>query len=152
MAREWTLARRRRQSVAIHRWKPWLQSTEPRTPEGRRRWRATPSRAAHALSCADSRVFSTSSESERTGSRWRAPRVRKPMVGPGSRMAPPPVSESEDGVEVAGRATTPFGGQSPTRPGSWCHFPGARGPSVVRDRLGEGLVDADPVPSLDAKE
>ena len=28
---------RRRQSEAIHRWKPWQSSTGPKTPEGKRR-------------------------------------------------------------------------------------------------------------------
>ncbi|TAL88472.1 MAG: hypothetical protein EPN69_16275 [Rhodanobacter sp.] len=35
MANGWTLERRRRQAAAIKRWKPWLQSTGPRTDEGK---------------------------------------------------------------------------------------------------------------------
>lgn len=31
----WSPERRRRQREAIHRWKPWEQSTGPRTPEGK---------------------------------------------------------------------------------------------------------------------
>ena len=31
----WTAERRARQSQAIHRWKPWQQSTGARTPEGK---------------------------------------------------------------------------------------------------------------------
>lgn len=33
----WTAARRAQQSQAIHRWKPWLQSLGPVTPEGKAR-------------------------------------------------------------------------------------------------------------------
>lgn len=33
----WTSARRRQQSEAIHRWKPWRYSTGPRTEEGKAR-------------------------------------------------------------------------------------------------------------------
>ena len=35
MANGWTLERRQRQSVLIRRWKPWLNSTGPKTPEGK---------------------------------------------------------------------------------------------------------------------
>jgi hypothetical protein len=31
----WTDERRAKQREAIHRWKPWLKSTGPRTPEGK---------------------------------------------------------------------------------------------------------------------
>ena len=31
----WTPERRKRQSQAIHRWKPWNQSTGAKTPEGK---------------------------------------------------------------------------------------------------------------------
>ena len=31
----WTPERRKRQSEAIRRWKPWQQSTGPKSPEGR---------------------------------------------------------------------------------------------------------------------
>jgi hypothetical protein len=31
----WTPERRKRQREAIHRWKPWSQSTGPTTPEGK---------------------------------------------------------------------------------------------------------------------
>ena len=31
----WTAERRARQSQAIHRWKPWRQSTGAKTPEGK---------------------------------------------------------------------------------------------------------------------
>ena len=35
MATGWTLERRERQAELIHRWKPWKQSTGPKTAEGR---------------------------------------------------------------------------------------------------------------------
>ena len=35
MANGWTLERRQRQAEQIRRWKPWEQSTGPRTPEGK---------------------------------------------------------------------------------------------------------------------
>jgi hypothetical protein len=31
----WTLERRQLQRAAIQRWKPWVRSTGPRTPDGR---------------------------------------------------------------------------------------------------------------------
>lgn len=31
----WTPERRARQAMAIHAWKPWTQTTGPRTPEGK---------------------------------------------------------------------------------------------------------------------
>ena len=34
-AKGWTPERRKRQSEAIRRWKPWQQSTGPQSPEGR---------------------------------------------------------------------------------------------------------------------
>ena len=34
-ARIWTLEQRQRQSEAIKRWKPWEQSTGPKSPEGK---------------------------------------------------------------------------------------------------------------------
>jgi hypothetical protein len=34
-ARTWTLEQRQRQSEAIKRWKPWKQSTGPKSPEGK---------------------------------------------------------------------------------------------------------------------
>lgn len=37
MANGWTPERRARQAEAIRRWKPWEQSTGPRTPEGKAR-------------------------------------------------------------------------------------------------------------------
>lgn len=36
-ARTWTLEQRQRQREAIERWKPWVQSTGPRSPEGKKR-------------------------------------------------------------------------------------------------------------------
>lgn len=35
MATPWTLERRQRQAEAIRRWKPWEQSTGPKTVEGK---------------------------------------------------------------------------------------------------------------------
>jgi hypothetical protein len=35
MKSQWTLERRAQQAAAIHRWKPWEQSTGPRTAEGK---------------------------------------------------------------------------------------------------------------------
>ncbi len=35
MANNWTEERRKRQSEAIRRWKPWQQSTGPKTSEGK---------------------------------------------------------------------------------------------------------------------
>jgi hypothetical protein len=35
MANGWTPERRARQAVLIRKWKPWQQSTGPRTPEGK---------------------------------------------------------------------------------------------------------------------
>lgn len=35
MSRGWTAERRARQSAAIRRWKPWAQSTGPKSPEGK---------------------------------------------------------------------------------------------------------------------
>ena len=35
MATPWTLERRQRQAEQIRRWRPWEQSTGPRTPEGK---------------------------------------------------------------------------------------------------------------------
>ncbi len=37
MANGWTDERRAKQAAAIRRWKPWQQSTGPRTPEGKAR-------------------------------------------------------------------------------------------------------------------
>ena len=37
MATPWTLERRQRQAEQIRRWKPWEQSTGPKTPEGKAR-------------------------------------------------------------------------------------------------------------------
>jgi len=34
-ANGWTPERRKRQSEAIRRWKPWMQSTGPKSPEGK---------------------------------------------------------------------------------------------------------------------
>ena len=34
-ARTWTLEQRQEQSLAIKRWKPWLRSTGPKSPEGK---------------------------------------------------------------------------------------------------------------------
>lgn len=34
-ARKWTLAQRQQQARAIRDWRPWEQSTGPRTPEGK---------------------------------------------------------------------------------------------------------------------
>jgi hypothetical protein len=36
-ARTWTLEQRQQQREAIERWKPWEQSTGPRSPEGKER-------------------------------------------------------------------------------------------------------------------
>jgi hypothetical protein len=36
MANVWTPERRKRQSVLIQSWRPWQQSTGPKTPEGKR--------------------------------------------------------------------------------------------------------------------
>ena len=35
MKSPWTPERRARQSEAIHRWRPWMKSTGPRTTEGK---------------------------------------------------------------------------------------------------------------------
>jgi hypothetical protein len=35
MANGWTLERRERQSMLIQTWRPWEQSTGPKTPEGK---------------------------------------------------------------------------------------------------------------------
>ena len=37
MANGWTLERRARQAVLVQTWKPWKQSTGPRTDEGKAR-------------------------------------------------------------------------------------------------------------------
>ena len=37
MVNGWTLERRQRQAEQIRRWRPWEQSTGPRTPEGKAR-------------------------------------------------------------------------------------------------------------------
>ena len=37
MANGWTSKRRERQAELIHRWKPWQQSTGPKTSEGKAR-------------------------------------------------------------------------------------------------------------------
>lgn len=34
-ARTWTLEQRQKQAQAIRRWKPWNQSTGPKSPEGK---------------------------------------------------------------------------------------------------------------------
>lgn len=34
-ARKWTQEQRKQQADAIHRWKPWNQSTGPTSPEGK---------------------------------------------------------------------------------------------------------------------
>ena len=34
-AKGWTQERRKKQSEAIRRWKPWQQSTGPKSPEGK---------------------------------------------------------------------------------------------------------------------
>ena len=43
----WTLERRQRQSALIRTWKPWQQSTGPRTPEGKKRVARNPWRGGH---------------------------------------------------------------------------------------------------------
>ncbi|RRS05060.1 hypothetical protein EIP75_05640 [Aquabacterium soli] len=35
MANGWTLERKQRQAQLIHTWRPWEQSTGPKTPEGK---------------------------------------------------------------------------------------------------------------------
>ena len=37
MVNGWTLERRRKQAEAIRRWRPWEQSTGPKTPDGKAR-------------------------------------------------------------------------------------------------------------------
>ena len=37
MASSWTPERRARQAALIRTWKPWAQSTGPRTPDGKRK-------------------------------------------------------------------------------------------------------------------
>lgn len=37
MATSWTLERRQRQAELIRSWKPWEQSTGPKTPEGKKK-------------------------------------------------------------------------------------------------------------------
>ena len=37
MVNGWTLERRQRQAELIRQWKPWVQSTGPKSPEGRER-------------------------------------------------------------------------------------------------------------------
>ena len=37
MTTPWTLERRQRQAELIRQWRPWEQSTGPRTPEGKAR-------------------------------------------------------------------------------------------------------------------
>lgn len=37
MANGWTPERRKKQSEAIKQWKPWTQSTGPKSPEGKER-------------------------------------------------------------------------------------------------------------------
>ena len=55
MSEGWTQERRQRQREAIQRWKPWEQSTGPRTPEGK----ATAARNSlvHVLDTAQQREF-----------------------------------------------------------------------------------------------
>jgi hypothetical protein len=35
MARHWTIEERQRQAALIRNWRPWEQSTGPKTPEGK---------------------------------------------------------------------------------------------------------------------
>ena len=52
MAHGWTLARKRKQSAAIHRWKPWLHSTGPRTSEGKAKVARNPFKGGQRALCA----------------------------------------------------------------------------------------------------
>lgn len=47
MANGWTPERRARQAEAIRRWKPWEQSTGPRTDEGKARAKMNGYRGGH---------------------------------------------------------------------------------------------------------
>lgn len=47
MANGWTPERRARQAEAIRRWKPWEQSTGPRTSEGKARAKMNAYRGGH---------------------------------------------------------------------------------------------------------
>ena len=48
-AKGWTPERRKRQSEAIRQWKPWQQSTGPKSPEGRAAVRGNAWRGGHGL-------------------------------------------------------------------------------------------------------
>ena len=47
MANGWTPERRARQAEAIRRWKPWEQSTGPKTVEGKARTKMNAYRGGH---------------------------------------------------------------------------------------------------------
>ena len=47
MASNWTPERRARQASLISTWKPWAQSTGPRTPDGKRKTSRNAYRGGH---------------------------------------------------------------------------------------------------------
>jgi hypothetical protein len=60
MVNGWTLERRRRQAELIRCWRPWEQSTGPRSPEGKERFLAMPGGAATGRNCGSCPRWSTS--------------------------------------------------------------------------------------------
>jgi hypothetical protein len=62
----WTPERRQRQREAIQRWKPWQQSTGPRSPEGKARAARNAWTGGHAVKLRQTRQGTESGDARRS--------------------------------------------------------------------------------------